>query len=318
MRRRFIQIALGLICAAFFFWLAFSRTKPGEVIQVLAAANPWWIALAMLVYAGNLLLRSWRWSIILRQVQYVPLRQVVVALLVGYGVNNIIPARLGELFRAEYFKQRYGLSRVWALSSIIIERLLDGIVVTSCLGIGLLLSGATTEQRQVFVGVLLMAGALFGALLLAALILGGSSLYRRFERWPKIRDRTEMVTRGLDILRGKRFPVVIGATILVYVPDTLSIWLIVKSVGVTLGFADTLVLVGIASLSTLLPSGPGFLGTLQLAYALTMALVGASPTLGIAAATLAQLCLFLPVALIAAFIVIFRSGMPVRTRLSQL
>jgi hypothetical protein len=42
------------------------------------------------------------------------------ALLVGYGLNAIMPARLGELFRAEFFKKTYGLSRVWGLTSIVI------------------------------------------------------------------------------------------------------------------------------------------------------------------------------------------------------
>ena len=76
----------------------------------------------------------------------------------------------------------------------------------------------------------------------------------------------------------------------------------------TLGFSDTLVLLGAASLSTLVPSGPAFLGTLQLAYALAVEFAGGARALGIAAATLAQLCLLLPLALIAAGILVHGSG----------
>jgi uncharacterized membrane protein YbhN (UPF0104 family) len=92
------------------------------------------------------------------------------------------------------------------------------------------------------------------------------------------------------------------------VPDALSLWFLVKAVGLTLGFTDTLVLLGAASLSTLVPTGPAFLGTLQLAYALAVEFAGGARSLGIAAATLAQLCLLLPLALIAAGILARGSG----------
>jgi len=67
-----------------------------------------------------LALRAWRWQVILRPVAAIPYPSVARALLVGYGLNAIMPARLGELFRAEFFKKTYGLSRVWGLTSIVI------------------------------------------------------------------------------------------------------------------------------------------------------------------------------------------------------
>ena len=95
---------------------------------------------------------------------------------------------------------------------------------------------------------------------------------------------------------------------IIYLPDGLSLWFLVKAVGLTLGFGDTLVLVGMASLSTLVPSGPAFLGTLQFSYMLAIGFAGGPHAVGIAAATLAQLCLLLPVALIATGILTFGSG----------
>ena len=66
----------------------------------------------------------------------------------------------------------------------------------------------------------------------------------------------------------------VAMSFVVYLPEVLSIWLAVKAVGVTLGLGNLLVLTGAASLATLLPAGPAFLGTLQLAYALTMQFIG--------------------------------------------
>jgi len=218
---------------------------------------------------------------------------------VGYGLNAIMPARLGELFRAEFFKRTYGLSRVWALTSIVIERLLDGLAVIACLGVGLLLAATTRPASHVLLEVLATGGVLFGLLLLAALCLAGPAAPRLFARLPAVADQLGMVQRGLAILRTWRTVEVAALTVVVYLPDSLSLWLVVKAVGPALGLADTLVLVGAASLSTLVPSGPAFLGTLQFAYALALEFAGFPRAIGIAAATLAQLCVLLPLALAA-------------------
>jgi hypothetical protein len=116
------------------------------------------------------------------------------------------------------------------------------------------------------------------------------------------------IENGLSILHRRRGLHAAVLTLIVYVPETLSLWLVVKAVGFDLGFADTLVLVGAASLGTLLPSGPAFLGTLQLAYMLAIEFAGGRAAIGIAAATLAQFFVLLPVAVVATGVLLHGSG----------
>ena len=308
MNVRLIQLVIGLACTLIFLAIAFYRVQLGAVSAALAGANPVWIGAAMLIYAINLALRAWRWQVILRPVAAIPYPTVARALLVGYGLNAVMPARLGELFRAEFFKKTFGLSRVWGLTSIVIERLFDGVTVICCLGVGLLFAAAARPNSGLLTNVLLMGSMLFGAVLIAAFCLSGSVMSRIVRRFPGLSAQMAMVQQGLEILRTWRTLEVIGITLIIYVPDALSLWFLVKAVGMTLGLADTLVLVGAASLSTLLPSGPAFLGTLQFAYALAVEFAGGPRALGIAAATLAQLSLLLPLAVIAAAIIVHGSG----------
>ncbi len=93
-----------------------------------------------------------------------------------------MPVRLGELFRAEFFKKGFGLARVWALTAIVIERLFDGLTVITCLGFGLLLTAATGEGAGILLNVLATGGVLFGAILVAALCLSGSTVPRALSR----------------------------------------------------------------------------------------------------------------------------------------
>src|SRR5215472_15838854 len=137
---RLLQLAIGLACAVFFLALAFYRAPFGSVAAVLAHTDPWWLGAAMLAYMVNLALRAWRWRMILKPTAEVPYPAVARVLVVGYGLNTIMPARLGELFRAEFFKKTYGLPRVPVLTSIVVERLFDGLMVVGCLAIGLVLA----------------------------------------------------------------------------------------------------------------------------------------------------------------------------------
>jgi uncharacterized protein (TIRG00374 family) len=308
MSLRAIQIIAGLACTSLFLALALYRVQLGSVGAALANANPTWIGAAVFAYWVNLMLRIWRWQIILSSVAPVRYSIVARALLVGYGLNTIMPARLGELFRAEFAKRIFGLSRVWTLTSIVIERLFDGLTVVFCLGIGLFLSTRTSQTTGILTNVLLAGGFLFGMILLAAFCLSGSVTSRILARLSILSTKMERVQSGFEILRTWRIMKVAAATLIIYLPDALSLWFCVKAVGLELGFADTLVLVGAASLSTLVPSGPAFLGTLQYAYAVAIEFAGGPRAAGIAAATLAQLCLLSPVVVVATGIITHRSG----------
>jgi glycosyltransferase 2 family protein len=308
MKLRNVQILLGLGCTFAFLALAFRHVPIGAVRETLVNVRLPWIAAAILIYAANLSLRAWRWQLILRTFLRVPYLTVARALLVGYGLNAIMPARLGEFFRAEFCKNDFGLARPPALTSIVIERLFDGLTVVICLGTGLLLATTKIRLSQPLLDVLAIAALLFGGSLVVLLALSGTVLSQLFASFPELAARLALVEQGLRVLRTRRAVGLAIVTAIIYVPDSLSLWLLMKAVGIGLGLASALVLVGAASLSTLIPSGPAFLGTLQFAYALAMEFAGAPRELGIAAATLAQLVFFLPLALVATGILVHGSG----------
>ena len=297
MKLRTIQTIVGLAFAFVFLAIALYRVPLADVQAALAGVEPRWLVAAIMVFIISLSLRAWRWQIILRPVAPYPYSTMAKALLVGYGLNTIMPARLGELFRAEFFKNTSGLSRVWGLTSIVIERLFDGLTVVTCLGVGLLTARAS-KDADILIKVLISGGALFGLGMLAAVCLAGSAASRVLERFPKLSAQMRMVQQGFGILRTKGTMQIAALTLVIYVPEALTLWCLVRATGMRLGVANTLVLVGAASLSTLVPSGPAFIGPLQFAYAVAIEFAGGTRALGIAAATLAQLCVLLPIAIV--------------------
>ena len=308
MNARLLQFTIGVACAVFFLALAFYRAPVAAVGATLARTDPFWLSAAVFAYAVNLALRAWRWQIILRGVAILPYSTVARVLLVGYGLNTIMPARLGELLRAEFFNKTHGLRRVPVLTSIVVERLFDGLTVVGCLAIGLHFAARTGRPAATLIDVVVAGGAVFFAVLAVALGFGRLRPSRFCRRFSGLADQLAAVECALAILRSRRSLAVAILTLIIYLPDALSLWLVVKAAGLGLGLPDTLVLVGAASLSTLLPSGPAFLGTLQFAYVLAIESAGGPAAIGAAAAILAQLCILLPVAVIATLIFAGGSG----------
>jgi uncharacterized membrane protein YbhN (UPF0104 family) len=255
MKLRIIQIVLGLACTLLFLTLALYRVPVESVGSAMAKANLIWIGAAIFVYMVNLALRAWRWKITIQSVSAIlcvgdPLSDRGDGAPLGYGLNAIMPARLGEFFRAEFLKRSSGLSRVWALTSIVIERIFDGLIVLGFLGLGLLFSDTGTQAGDILTKVLVTGGLLLGGILLVAFSLAGSVISRFFSRFPRLSAQLVMVQRGFGILRTWRTVEVGALTLIIYLPEALSLWFIGQGRRAGLRPFETLVLVAAASLST--------------------------------------------------------------------
>src|SRR6516164_7655575 len=169
MNSRLLQFSIGLACAVFFLTLALCRAPLSAVGAILARTEPLWLGAAFCAYAACLALRARRWQTILRSVAAVPYPIVARVLIVGCGFNTIMPARLGELFRVELFKRSYGLPRVPVLTSIVVERLFDGLAVVGCLALGLVLAVRAGRPAAVLIDAAVAGGLLFGGVLIVAL-----------------------------------------------------------------------------------------------------------------------------------------------------
>jgi hypothetical protein len=287
-----LKLALGLAVGVLFLWLAVRQTSLAEVKDVLLAVRPGWIALAFASYAVALLLRVVRWQLIVNFVAPLNFKQVAVALVVGYAVNMVLPARLGELFRADFVKRQYHVQRSVALGTIAIERLMDGVFVLAALAIGVAFAKGPIQTDISLPGLILAGAALFGSVGLALFILGGPHEFRWLaERSPQIHQRLAALQGVARLVRHPRIVTVGLMTVPVWIFDAGAIWGILRACDIALSPIQMCAAIGIISLSTLLPSPPGYLGTMQFAFALVATMFGFKAAQGIAAATANQIFL---------------------------
>lgn len=129
--RLWLGISVSVACLGLLFW----QIDLKRLLIAVRVAN--WGALPIVIsaYLIFMFLRAWRWQIMLgSKVRYWP---VFHAQSIGYLLTNILPFRLGDLGRAYFIGQQPGLSGLQALSSVVLERILDMLIIVLFFGLSL-------------------------------------------------------------------------------------------------------------------------------------------------------------------------------------
>lgn len=284
---------LGLAVGALFMWLALRGVALDDVRTLAGSLDRLLLAEAAAFYWLALGLRVWRWQLLLRELAPAPLGAVGETLIVGYAINNLLPARLGEIARAAYAKRRLAIGRARVFGSIVVERLLDLGAILVCLmgGLFALHLGDGASRLPTFELIALNAGALVGVAILAVAWLRAGGIGRMPMPAP-LRTVFGDFVHGIATLNRRSCALALLLTGGVWLCEVAALAWVFAALDVNLGPGQAVLVMGAASLSTLVPTAPGYLGTYQLVAVLAMETFGHSASAGIVASTAIQVVLF--------------------------
>ncbi len=307
-KKNTVMVILGLTVGAGFLWLALRKVDLAELRAAVATLNPTWLLSATLVYWAALGLRVLRWQLLLRELGPAPLPAVAETLVVGYAVNNMLPARLGEVARAAYAKRRLGIGRARVFGSIVIERVLDLCAILFCLGGGLVVLhyGEHAARQPSFELVALNAGVIIGVAILVIAALRSGNL-GRLPVPPQVLVLCHDFCAGIASLNRRSALLTMLLSALIWSFEVVALTQVFAALSIDLELGQSMLVMGIASLSTLVPTAPGYLGTYQLVFAIAMRAFGLPESVGIVAAGAVQACLFGSVTAVGGAILALRS-----------
>jgi uncharacterized protein (TIRG00374 family) len=262
--RAAIGIAISVI-AVVFVLRSVDLARTWDVLRGAALA---WIGVMLVVVLADVGARGLRWTWLLRPIAGIPYRRVLGYTYLGYLANNLLPARLGELVRSHSLGQGEGLSRTTVLGTVVVERIIDTAMVVAIAA----LSIVVLSVRGVFANAVLL-GLAFVSLLVVGLAVGiaahrvpgADRVARLIERWPRILDLGRRLREGLAV--AGRPSVVAGAVLFSAVAWSASIGTFLvagQAIGVELSVSQAALLSSGVALATIVPSGPGYLGTFEL------------------------------------------------------
>jgi uncharacterized protein (TIRG00374 family) len=274
----YVRTAVGITISVVALWLVFRTVDLASALAILRTASPAWIAVMFVAMLADIGVRALRWRVILAPVAEVRYLRTVQYLTTGYAANNVLPARLGELVRAHYIGDREGVSRSTALGTIVVERVIDFTVLVAIAAGALVILGVRGDlvsaiEVGVAVAVVLVVGLIVA--LVGHRLPGFDRAARAAERYPRIRALAETFRAGLAVAgRARTMVPAIALSLVAWTLTTVAFAAGAQAVGIQLAWSQAALLAAGVNLVTAIPSGPGFVGTWELAAVRILALFG--------------------------------------------
>jgi uncharacterized protein (TIRG00374 family) len=133
---RRVSLAVGLVLGLLLLALAFRGVNPSAVATALAKTDFRLVILAFATVGATMVAKALRWGLLFypshRGLRFSALLS---ALLVGQMANSLLPARLGDLARVYLIGEAEGPHKLFALGTVVVEKLLDGLMLLLLLGL---------------------------------------------------------------------------------------------------------------------------------------------------------------------------------------
>ncbi len=297
--------------AVFLFWFFGRNLDWQEVTQSLRKANPYYLSAAVLIICVGYLVRAIRWKVLLQPITETSLRELFATTTVGFAAIFLI-GRAGEIVRPMWLPmrdKRVGPSA--ALVTIAVERVFDLASLICFFSISLIWFRAPAGRETEFASI-----KLAGNLLLLGVFLGFVALivYHRnsksiIEWFGPIIDRKFIPQRlraiflgllrqlatSLDILKSGREIFWVGLwTAALWLCIAVPTWLVILAFNLPLSFVDSIFVMGVASMGSLVPTPGGAAGAFHAATAGSLLLLDVDRERAAAVSIIMHLVYFAP------------------------
>lgn len=275
--KRLVQAIAGLAVSGGALWLTLRGKDLGAIWEAVRAADHRYLV----PYVGALLVihlvRTWRWGLLLEPVAKVPFARLNGVSAVGFMALMILPFRLGEFARPYLVADGKRLRVSAALSSVVVERVVDGIFTAALLVLVLLaVPEGTPNLRLLRAAGYAMFLAFGGLLVFLVVAYRNRGLAVRFTHRvlgavsPRAAERVagmmDAFIHGLRVVPSRRKVALFFAlTVFYWGTNAWGMSLLARGFDLRLGAVASATVLGALIVGVMIPAGPGMVGTFQAA-----------------------------------------------------
>ena len=283
--------ALGIALSAGLLVWTLREESPAEIWHAITGSNIPLLILSAVVATCIFPLRAIRWRIILEPTaSKLPLGPLWRSIAIGMMVNNVYPARLGEIARAYALTRETDRVRLTAsVASLAVDRVFDALALMLLLLSAMLSpafpSDVTIGGQPVQRGAAIFAAGAIGLFVVLYLIVFFPQRLVALYTAVAGRVSKKLATRGseiihtfsegLGVLRSpSRFAAVFFWAVVHWLVNGVAFWLAFKAFGIDVPFSAANFLQGIIAIGVALPSSPGFFGFFEAAAVIGLNVYG--------------------------------------------
>jgi len=304
--RREWRLLVGLALSAICLYLALRGISLPALKEALSVATWGWVAAAVAVVVAGTFLKARRWQVLFypRQIAY---RHAWPVFVIGQMLNAVLPARAGEIGRIYLIGEVEPVSRAKALSTVIVEKLVDLVMLAlSYLAVVIWLSttslGLPDWLQRAGASMVPLAALALGGLLLFAY--AGRPLWRLLKRllnplplrWQdRANQAAEQAIAGFESLRHWQVSVQVwGLSLAIWILSTVTNAWLFRAFYLDLPASAALFLLVVLMVGVAIPPLPGNLGVFPYLCQLALSLFGVSRETALIYGLILQLTVYLP------------------------
>ncbi|MDI3382362.1 lysylphosphatidylglycerol synthase transmembrane domain-containing protein [Xenophilus aerolatus] len=309
-RGKWLSVAIGLAVSAICVGYIVHRIDPAELRRAVLGFNWTFLVVGLIALSVDYWLRIVRWALMLRSAGgTVDSAKCVAPFLGSIALNNVLPLRLGDAVRAFVFPSSLGITRALSFASLVMERLLDLVTIVLLMGIGLWAS--PDLQLHAWVRQTVLALGIVAPLCLGLILLTSGALASRLERFEGALARNlRQLLEGFGAMSKPSLLWTAGLlSLAIWLGEATLFYCLLLGFGLKATFLAGLIIMALATLATLVPSSPGYIGPFHLAAFAGMTLVGGTTEQGASFALIAHLSLWLPTTLAGALCLAISPGL---------
>jgi uncharacterized protein (TIRG00374 family) len=278
--KKFVRSYLPWVITILALYVTFRGVDFTSLLAHLKTADAIWISYAIFLTFISYILRAYRWEyfFINPNMRFV---DAVRVLFLGFFMNNILPARAGELVRAHSGSQVTGETRTLVLATIASERLADGLTISLMFLIFAAGLGDPKLSHELFLVALAFGAA---GISIIVMLYFRSYLFRLAEilnakfqgkTFTYILDRLKIFLNGLTpLLTPSKLPGSIGLSIVIWCVELAVYYCIAQSYNSNLSLALCVLFMVAVNFSSLIPAAPGGIGVIELIASSVLVSVG--------------------------------------------
>jgi len=310
-----LKTIIGIIISVVLIYLVFRKVEFKRLADTLLGINYLLIIPAVGIQLLSYWVRTARWSVMLGSIKKIKTSRLFSTLCISYMANTVLPFRAGDILRSYLVGKKEDISAAAALSTVIVEKIYDGITLLLFMGGVSLLYPFPNSIKSLGI---VVSAVFLGALLFTIFIVVFKEKTLKFigvflKILPsKLNQKTNSILTklidGFEIIKDVRSLLpVITYSIIIWLLEAFLIFTIAKA----FGFSNTIYLalftLVVANFGIMIPSAPGNLGTFEGATKAALSVFKIADNAALGFTLVYRVFLYLPVTVLG-FIFFIKEG----------
>jgi uncharacterized protein (TIRG00374 family) len=267
MKKHKIVTIIGFLISILLLYFSLKGIEFRQLLATLENADMRFVFLPLLCVLFSLVLCSYRWSKVVGN--GVRFRDTFVSVMIGLFINNVLPARIGEIARGYALARRKGISFTYSVTTVFVDRFFD---LVGLLIITFIFLPEDNLPTSIARGIYMLLG-LFIVCATLLIILSREGIADKIAgRLARVRKPfiARFSKRILEVQQNLRrisspFNLVyfIAIAIVTWLSMSAGLYFAMLALGVKIAFVKVPFICALLNMGLVIPSSPGYIGVYQ-------------------------------------------------------